>query len=722
MVYLKKMRTRFYTQFISLFIILQLVFAPIVIVAAETAGADAFGGFGSLIGCKGSTARGMGGALSSISGLFTKNSDETKSKNITDGFLKSQTTSGSIGASAVPIENKDISQTADSTKKSLTLEEKENTREECLNGLAYRVAKFALAKLTEQTVNWINTGFNGDPFFVRDPQSYFKSIVDSEVNSILGPISKYQDKESYPYGRDFARAFLQNRTKNYSNYSQSNLNRYMMKNTTPEQYSRNFANGGWDGWLGMTQNPANNPLGFGLITSQEIADRSARSTQETLNELNWGDGFLSQKKCAEPKDYTPANSKEKPCKKWETVTPGIAISGQLSRVMGTSYNQLEMADQINESMSLIFDALINKAMVDGVSKLSNKRDNSYTTFGGLGSNRVYNSNGEDITSLTSMGVNGNNSMSSPQASGWFNQNEEFDITGKKNSSNNLGVVLKNQRDYKTELTKTVEIIPNILPNVGELDYCIPGPNPNWTTDVEYILSNIDSLQANGINLADPDFQEVSKGWGVAGNVLMVAGGVISMTGIGAPIGLAVAGIGMLVSSISSWVGSKKQDVYNANKTILDNLQEAEINMQNNLIEETAGLDREEYKKYKAAIEKYYTKNIPIADKALGITSNLNSYKESIPEAIDIYSQTINETTVNINELLDIKRQVDEIMKQDYIKKQIDQCGTQAAPADLGSYSGGGLTNVGGGTSPGTGGNSGSTGSVGNNGGGFIQYP
>lgn len=720
MVYFKKMRTRFYIQFISLFIIVQLAFAPLAIVyAADTSQLNSFGGFGSLIGCKGSTARGMGGALSSISGLFTKKANTNESASgTTNGAIDAASTASSIGSSAVPVENKDITKTSESTAKTADLNEKANTREECLNGLAYRVAKFALAKLTEKTVNWINSGFNGDPFFVRDPESYFKSIVDNEVNSILGPISQYKDTNKYPYGRDFAKSFLQNRVNTYNSYSQSNLNTYLNKNITPSQYSRDFGAGGWDGWLGLTQNPANNPIGFGVITSQEIADRSAKSTQQTLNELNWGDGFLSQKKCAEPKDYTPSKAKETPCKRWETVTPGIAISGQLSKVMGTSYNQLEMADQINESMSLVFDALTNQAMTWGVSKLSTKKDSSFTTFGGIGTNRIYSSTGEDITNKTGAGSGwSGNSMNPSQQSGWFNQSEEFDITGVKSRTNNLSQVLLNQKKYKIELSKTTEILPNILPNVGELDYCIPGPNPNWTTDVEYKLSQLDSLQAKGINLADPALQQISKGWDVAGNVLMVAGGVVSMTGIGAPIGMAIAGVGLLVKSIAGWVSSKKQDAYNADKTILENIQQAEIDMQNSLLAETDGLQRDQYKKYKQAIDKYYAKNIPIASKALGITSNINSYKEAIPEAITAYSDAINETTVNINELTDIKRQVDDIMKQKYIQDQVNACGTPAFTGELGAVDSG-FTTVGGGTGPG-----GSVGTVDNsNGGGYLQFP
>lgn len=715
------MKIKFYQQFVSLFIIVQLALAPFAVVYAEnTTNLQAFGGFSSLVGCKNSTARGMGGQLSSISGLFTKeaNSDGKINKNGTG--ISKIIEEASSKSDAVPVENKDIAKTADNTSTTNDYLKKSETREECLNGLAYRVAKFALAKLTEQTVNWINSGFNGDPFFIRNPESYFKSIVDSEVNSILGPISKYNNGGAYPYGRDYARAFLQNRVSDYNSRAQSNLNNYLSRNMTTSQYARNFGAGGWDGWLGLTQNPANNPLGFGMITSQEISDRTARKTQDTLNELNWGDGFLSQKRCVEPKDYTPGNAQKNPCKKWETVTPGIAISGQLSKVMGTSYNQLEMADQINESMSLIFDALINQAMTKGISNLSTKKNGEYTTFGGVGSNRVYSSTGQDITNLNSNGQNQyGNPIGGPSSSGWFNQEEEFDITGVR-SNNNLSWILGRQRKYKQELGETIKVIPNILPNIGELDYCIPGPNPNWTTDVEYTLGNIESLQAKGINLSDPAFKEVSSAWGVAGNALMLVGGGLIASGVGAPIGIAVSAVGLMVNMVSSWIGEKRQDEYNANKTIVENIQEAEINMRSRLLTETAGIDRLEYEKYKQAIETYYSKNIPVAEKALGMTSNINSYKKAVPEAIDAYNQSINETTVSINELMDIKRQVDEIMSKPKYQNELNKCGTSSAPVDLGSFNGVG-TDVGGGVRPG-GGSSGPTSGGFNGSGGFIQFP
>src|SRR5258706_4113389 len=63
-----------------------------------------------------------------------------------------------------------------------------HTTTDCLNGIAYTLAKIVLAKLTASSLNWINSGFNGSPTFVQDPGSFFKSIADEEVSTFTARI------------------------------------------------------------------------------------------------------------------------------------------------------------------------------------------------------------------------------------------------------------------------------------------------------------------------------------------------------------------------------------------------------------------------------------------------------------------------------------------------------------------------------------------------------
>ena len=738
MVYFQKMQTKFFTQFLSLFIIVQLLFAPIGLVFAvgkdsvgETPGFDSsisgynggdvntspdtggdtvlgqtvdtggantasklsgvYAGFGALVGCKNADSRALGGTFGSLGSLFAKKAastagDSPAAKKATDALgLTSSSISG--GSQAVPVLDQKGLTTAEkiqaNTAESTKLSTADNIRNNCLNGLAYRIAKYALAKLTQKTVNWINSGFNGDAFFIRDQNSYMRSIQNDQINSILGPIGLYSNRNNYPYGRDFARAYLQHQKNTYNMYAQSNLSHYFNKYMTPAQYSGNFMGGGWNGWLALTQNPANNPLGFGMITSQQIADRTAVATNEATNELNWGDGFLSQKKCVDPINYTPKDAKKNPCNKWETVTPGIAISNQLSNAMGSSYRQLEMADQINESMSVVFDALVNQAMSWGVSQLSTRKDPSFATFGGTGSNKVYDSSGNDITNRSSKQYDSNGiEMFTPQPGGWFDTETSFDITSTQNNTNNLAIVLTTQRLYKQQLQKSIAPLPQIVPKLAELDYCIPGPNPGWENNVENMLNQEDVLYAKGINISDIN-TKISDGYGVAGGVgegLMVAGGIVAgvtgVTGVGLIVGGALALTGLIVEQASSWLGDNKQTEVDANQTIVENVRDAETNLQNNLINETKNIDRKNFEDYKTAIHKYYGNNlyeanIPVALKANSMIANIQDYKDNVENTISVYNDAVAETDSNIAQLTAIKKEVDAIVAP--YKKNFTYC-------------------------------------------------
>ena len=57
-------------------------------------------------------------------------------------------------------------------------------KEACLDALAVSMSKSVLRKITESTINWINSGFEGDPLYVRDPESFFKGIANEQIGEI----------------------------------------------------------------------------------------------------------------------------------------------------------------------------------------------------------------------------------------------------------------------------------------------------------------------------------------------------------------------------------------------------------------------------------------------------------------------------------------------------------------------------------------------------------
>lgn len=330
----------------------------------------------------------------------------------------------------------------------------ENTkkRDECLNGIAITLAKNQLTSMTRYTMNWINTGFNGDPMYVRNITSFTNSIEKNILEKNIAQLSN--SNKAYPYGTDFSRSaingykigsgfrsgatnFLDSLTSDLGSFLSDPESYYGYSEKTAmeraqeanERFSNDFSVGGWNGWLALTQRDQNNPLGFTMQASQYLADQQENEVQNTKEELLTNNGFLSQKKCAEwqqyldegiaeeeliinddgSSSYTPIYSKNKSseydqCVKYEVVTPGSIIRDKLGTYINSPERQLELADTINESLNSLFSALISKFQNQGLSSLSTEKYEYTSSNMGVG----YGSNVDLFTNGSATGgyING----------------------------------------------------------------------------------------------------------------------------------------------------------------------------------------------------------------------------------------------------------------------------------------------------------------------------
>ncbi|MEI6659931.1 MAG: hypothetical protein WCK91_00730, partial [bacterium] len=145
----------------------------------------------------------------------------------------------------------------------------------------------------------------------------------------------------------------------------------------------------------------------------------------------------------------------KQCSVWETVTPGSAIRDKVSKTLNSPETQLELVRNINDALNYLFTALLSRFHNQGLSSLVTQPVSS-VSGGASTANNITDSLGNPVSG------SGNNNGYSP-----------FDIT------TDLAAIIKTQVDYVSEATKALSISSNIMPALGELDYCIPGPNPDW---------------------------------------------------------------------------------------------------------------------------------------------------------------------------------------------------------------------------------------------------
>ncbi|OHA88453.1 MAG: hypothetical protein A2653_00945 [Candidatus Zambryskibacteria bacterium RIFCSPHIGHO2_01_FULL_43_25] len=266
-----------------------------------------------------------------------------------------------------------------------------------LDSIVILASKAALEELSDSLVDWINSGFTGygtkqGPQFVTDPEGFLKNTADAVggklISTIVGPGSAI----CAPFQAEIETALTVylKRTNIRSTdplYDQCTLSGIV--NNIDAFLDGNFSEGGWDGWVRLTQGSTNNPYSAYIETKNALILRTAQGQETELARWNWADGFLDLKKCKTPGvpppplpgEPDPDPNSSDYCEEWEIQTPGRVVESQLEKHLSSEITQLELADELDEIFSALVGQLRNKVFGGGgLFKLSG----SYTSGGPSG--------------------------------------------------------------------------------------------------------------------------------------------------------------------------------------------------------------------------------------------------------------------------------------------------------------------------------------------------
>ena len=529
-----------------------------------------------------------------IKNLFSKNSSSIIEDNgdgdpATVEDMSSELDQAANEADSIPVNNKAVLDELKSQGKDITDIKKSdsavNKNQNCLNSIGKAIIKLLIQKLTASIVNWIQTGNSGEPLFLTDPSKFFKNI---EKQQIIGFSSELDDSTKYP----FAKNFMQGVANSFNSTFQSNATYSLDKliaQTNPNcqdasgkasscslAFNADFSQGGWGAWEALTQIPANNPLGFQLMASNELATRldgTSESPAQTIkDQLQQSGGFLDVQVCDDPwgvtkqedaaaikagvsldgsQAFTTAQENDdsfwngaipRRCKKWENTTPGGVVGHALTKSMDNSDNALLSAETLNDAIAALIDAttarissettgIINK----GLAKLPSDASDYQGDASQAGS-----SNSQTQNDYTTSQIS---------ASTWLQQNSSFNIRTDLNQA-----LVDQQQTYIDKLYSLDDTLGNLIKWIRQLDYCIPGPNPDYETSASSSISGA----------GDPTQKKEWWDSAVATTAASMLGGAGSITGgliggksstIGGPIGGmigTVVGAGFsIVSSIAN---------------------------------------------------------------------------------------------------------------------------------------------------------------------------
>ncbi|MEK9184923.1 MAG: hypothetical protein AAB866_02030, partial [Patescibacteria group bacterium] len=298
-------------------------------------------------------------------------------------------------------------------------------KEFTLDGIGWWVAKLIIRQMTTSIVNWINSGFNGNPSFVTDPAGMFIDIADQEIGKFIEGSSDLNFL-CKPFSIDIRialafryRPFKQKITCTFTDIAKNatNAGNSFMKG--------NFVNGGWNNWISLTQEPQNNYIGASLMAQEELSLRIANKQAATKSEIDWGKGFLSWKTCdqyatetvgssdeftnatdhqtGDGDEYTSASEdvitkKTGTCLHESTNTPGTVIESGLENVLGSGVRQLELADEFNEIVNALFAQLVKTVITSAAGLKGTSGSGSFDSTSYI--NKVSNQQSpEDIQAL-----------------------------------------------------------------------------------------------------------------------------------------------------------------------------------------------------------------------------------------------------------------------------------------------------------------------------------
>lgn len=556
--------------------------------------------------------------------------------------------------------------------------EKQAKKENCLDGIAYAMAKNTLQQVSNKTLNWVNTGFDGNPLYIRDIDSYLKSIRDQKLDSFL--------KQVPSNNPIFGNAIRSAITQQVTGYTDGRINRTM---NTPQarayqSFQQDFTQGGWNALL----NPQNNPLSAYFDAVQQVSRDIDTAQQNVQNELVQGDGFLSMKKCVEwgvqtsgaatqngtpldeiPPDLvntsaptsaaTPRDSQK--CLKYETVTPGSIIAQQTAYITNSAVRQLEQADKINEVLGSFFDNLLNRLFANGLGSLSRGRG-AVGVSTGMGTNVVLGTNGAALGSFadssaqlgslgaTPTGFNGTLDISRPQQ---------------------LRAMIKTQLDYVNRAKDAEVAMQRIVPTLGALDYCLPGPNPTWQSGLS------DNFQTMLGSLQQPSASGPSALQGFLTSI-PILGGLFGGNDSPPPV---LSGAPVLYDKVTDSQRTISPQVYVSAAGIpmfpFSRIPEYITNSFNELVTDytNAGFDSDTLANAYAALEsgvfaqadaRAFVKN------AYKETGRLVSYNRNISEYAQQYSQNISDTEDAVEQLQAIYARIQQIVsgaKTRYVAQQ-----------------------------------------------------
>ncbi|MBI4118008.1 MAG: hypothetical protein HY455_00480 [Parcubacteria group bacterium] len=248
-------------------------------------------------------------------------------------------------------------------------------KEYVFDPIAFALINSIIRQMTANIIDWINSGFDGNPAFITDLDRHLTNACygtfDDFVNE-LGSTRGLNSRSQILLARSIAL------TDPCATIRGGDLLSPNIAEEAFAQFLFDFRYGGTERFVRMVLWGQNNAYGRYLIASNEASRRLDINRQSELERLGWGDGFLEWKECTTVQWDNPDTPEvDAPRQRCETATPGKVVEHQLNDTLDSNKRRIEIADEIDEIITALMTQLTEQALAGGLRALSGG-GNSYT--------------------------------------------------------------------------------------------------------------------------------------------------------------------------------------------------------------------------------------------------------------------------------------------------------------------------------------------------------
>lgn len=279
---------------------------------------------------------------------------------------------------------------------------------EYVKKIATEVLKDQLVhKLVQQTINWINSGFNGKPQFVENFGKFISDAAESAGNRVLSDAMNKFNGGACPTLKPlleitFEGTAVEAGVSGSGGYSCT----IDQMGANIDDFKNSFSNGGWIAYRSMLTNPQGTYFGAYVDIADKISATQEKKAEEKKQEAAAGQGFTNAQKCTNERQLTKEEASvydnvndfkllygedfmSGACFPGETCTITICDKGEKKTTTPATVAGQATKDSISKSpidrivnandITALISALINAALTklvalgsDGIAGLTNK--------------------------------------------------------------------------------------------------------------------------------------------------------------------------------------------------------------------------------------------------------------------------------------------------------------------------------------------------------------